>query len=118
MSTRNKEIIEEVNRSFEEKRPEAFLDHCADNIEWSLAGETAKKGKTAIREFMASMGECEAPTIGVTKIISDGDSAACYGDMTMLENEVETTYSYCDIYRFEGEKIAELRTFIVKHQSA
>ncbi|MBK8466607.1 MAG: nuclear transport factor 2 family protein [Chloracidobacterium sp.] len=118
MSTRNKEIIEDVNKSFEENKPETFLDHCTDDIEWTIAGDTAKKGKDAVREFMASMGECEPPKIGVNKIISEGDSAACYGDMTMRENEVETTYSYCDIYRFDGEKIAYLQTFIVKHQSA
>jgi ketosteroid isomerase-like protein len=39
-----------------------------------------------------------------------------YGDMTMTDpSDGKTkTYSYCDVYRFEGDKIAELNSFVVK----
>lgn len=117
MSSRNKEIIEKVNASFEENKPEVFLDFCSDNIKWEMAGEESRTGKQAIREFMSSMGDMEPPKINVTKIISEGDSAACYGDMTMIENGTETSYSYCDVYKFSGDKIAELRSFVVKHKA-
>ena len=117
MSARNKEIIEKVNSAFEANQPEVFLDYCSDDIKWEMAGDDVRTGKDSIREFMASMGDMEPPKINVTAIISEGDSAACYGDMTMIEKGAENSYSYCDVYRFSGEKISELRSFVVKHKS-
>ncbi len=117
MSAKNKEIIEKSNASFEAGKPEDFLALCAEDIEWQMAGENFQKGKDAIREFMSSMGDMEPPKISVTSIISEGDRAACYGNMTMKEKGVENTYSYCDIYRFSGDKIAELNSFVVKNKT-
>ena len=117
MSSRNKEIIEKVNAAFEDNKPEVFLDFCAEDIKWDMAGDEVRTGKQAIRDFMSSMGDMEPPKINVTAIISEGDSAACYGDMTMIENGTETSYSYCDVYKFSGDKIAELRSFVVKHKT-
>ena len=114
---RNKEIIEKVNSAFEQNKPEVFLDACTDDIRWEMAGDEVRTGKDSIRQFMASMGDMEPPKINITAIISDGDSAACYGDMTMVESGTENSYSYCDIYRFSGEKISELRSFVVKHKT-
>jgi len=52
------------------------------------------------------------------QIIVEGDSVAAYGDMKMKDKEGKTVpYGYCDIYRFSGDKIAELRSFVVKTQS-
>ena len=119
MSTeRIKEIIEKVNASFEKNNPEVFLDHCTDDVKWLMAGDEVRTGKDAIREFMASMGDAKLTELNVTQIIAEGDSAACYGEMTMDEGGTPSSYSYCDVYRFTGEKIAELRSFVVKHGTA
>ena len=118
MAANNKEIVEKVNAAFEANKPEVFLDFCSDNINWDMAGDEVRTGKASIREFMASMGsDMEPPTINVTAIISDGDSAACYGDMTMNEKGTENTYSFCDIYRFADDKIIELSSFVVKQKA-
>jgi ketosteroid isomerase-like protein len=117
MAEDNKRIIEEINKAFEDNKPEVFLDYCTEDVRWEMAGDEPRNGKNAIREFMSSMGDMEPPKINVTQIISEGSSAACYGDMTMIEKGTEATYSYCDIYRFAGGKVAELRTFVVKHKT-
>ncbi len=118
MAANNKEIIEKVNAAFEENKPESFLEFCTEDIKWDMAGDDVRTGKDSIREFMASMGsDMDPPKINVTAIISEGDSAVCYGDMTMIEKGAETSYSYCDIYRFSGGKIADLRSFVVKDKT-
>ena len=41
-----------------------------------------------------------------------------YGDMNMKEKDgSKAPYSYCDIYRFRGDKIAELSSFVIKTQA-
>jgi ketosteroid isomerase-like protein len=34
--------------------------------------------------------------------------------MTMTENGSVVPYAYCDVWRFDGDRIAELRAFVIK----
>ena len=113
MSANHKEIIEKVNTGFEKNDVDAFLNACSDDIQWAMAGDEPRKGKESIREWMKSMPDMGPPKINTTAIISEGDTAACYGDMTMKEKGEEKFYSFCDIYKFSGDKIVELRSFAV-----
>lgn len=119
MSDNHRAIVEKVNNAFENNDIEAFLDVCADNIRWTIVGEQEVSGKDAIRELMKSM-ECpDLPSFTIDKVISDGNSAAAYGGVTIKEETGGTaSYSYCDIYTFDDdEKIAELRSFIITPKS-
>ena len=118
MSQENRSIVEEINRSFTEGNTEAFLGHCAEEVIWVMEGETAMTGKAAIREFMAQAEGHEPPHFSVDKMVSEGDSVICYGQMTMNEPDgCEGRYSYCDAYTLKGGNVVELRSFIVKHKS-
>jgi uncharacterized protein len=115
MSTKNKEIIEKVNAAFAENSVEGFLSFCADDVEWTIAGDRTVKGKDAIRQWMASMTLQEPPTFTVDNLIAEGDLVAANGDMTMKDKDGKAVpYSYCDIYRFRGDKIIELKSFVTK----
>lgn len=118
MGNNNKVIVEKVNAAFAKGDTEVFLEHCLDNVVWNMVGEKTTKGVKAIREWMASMGGMEPPKFTVDTMIADGDFVACYGDMTMKNKTGSSEdYSYCDVYRFSGDKIAELRSFVVKHKT-
>jgi ketosteroid isomerase-like protein len=117
MSPKNKEIVEKVNASFAEGRVEGFLSHCADDVVWTMVGNKTTRGKKAIREWMASM-DMEPPKFTVDNIIADGDFVTAYGEMTMKEKDGKVApYSYCDIYRFRGDKIVELSSFVIKTEA-
>ena len=61
------------------------------------------------------MKDMEPPKFTVDKIIAEGDSVVSCGDMTMKDKEGKNQqYSYCDIYSFENDKIAELTSFVIK----
>ena len=67
---------------------------------------------------MKQMDGFEPPKFTVDKMIADGDSVACYGEMTMTAPpEHAGTYSFCDIYTFAGGKVKELRAFVMKQKS-
>ena len=57
MSETNKAIIEKVNAAFDQNNPEVFLEYCADDIRWDMAGGEVQKGKQAIRESHSIRGE-------------------------------------------------------------
>ena len=117
MSSRNKQIVEQVNASFAQNNVEGFLSRCADDVAWTMVGEKGIQGKDAIRQWMKSM-TAEPPQFTVSNVIAEGDFVAAYGDMTMKDKDgTATPYSYCDIYRFRGDKIAELSSFVIKTEA-
>ncbi len=118
MSEKNIAIVNEINDAFTINDTEAFLAHCTDDLYWAMAGDTEQKGKATIREWMKQMDGHEAPKFTVDAIFGDADHVACHGEMTMKGKEgTEAKYSYCDVYTFTGEKVSELRSFVVTHKS-
>jgi ketosteroid isomerase-like protein len=115
MAVNTKAIVEKVNTAFAENRPENFLAHCADDVVFTMVGDpTPVKGKEALRKWMASMSG-EPPTFTAQHVITEGDSAASHGEMRMKDKEGKAqSYAYCDIYRFRGDKIVELKAFVTK----
>lgn len=114
MSAKIKEIVGRVNAAFAENDLEGFLSFCADEVKWTMVGGKTVDGKDAIRRWMASM-EFGPPDFTVDNVIAEGDFVAAHGDMTMKEKDGKAiSYSYCDIYRFHGDKIVELRSFVIK----
>jgi uncharacterized protein len=114
MSAKNKEIVARVDAAFAENNVEGFLSFCADGVEWTMVGDRKVKGKEAIRHWLASMGS-ESPNFSPAGMIAEGDFVSAYGNMTMKDKGGEAVpYSYCDIYRFQGSKIVELRSFVIK----
>ena len=117
MSDKNKEIVQQINDSFTAGNTEAFLSHCTEDVIWNMAGDETRTGKTTIREWMSQMDGMEPPNFTVDKAVAEGDTVVCYGDMMMKgEDGKETKYSFVDAYQFRDDKVAELRSFIVKHK--
>lgn len=47
--------------------------------------------------------------------IAEGDFLTALGDIILKDEDgTATHYSYCDIWRFRGDKIVELRAFVIK----
>ena len=118
MSVNTKAIVEKVNAAFAAGSTEGFLAFCADDVAWTMVGDTTVQGKDAIRQWLASMGPMEPPQFTVHNVIAEGDFVTAYGDMTMKEKDgVVMPYAYCDIYHFRGEKIVALRAFVIQTEA-
>ena len=72
MSQENKRIVEEINTSFIEGKPEDFLKHCSEDVVWTMVGDKTTKGLSAVREWMKQMDGFEPPKFTVDKMIADG----------------------------------------------
>ncbi len=116
MSNKHEEIVGKINDSFLNGDIEGFLSFCSDDVKWTMAGSTVKTGKDEIRTWMRSMDDSEPPKFTVDRMISNEDSVVCYGEMTMKgESGSDERYAYCDVYRFENEKVVDLNAFVVKY---
>ena len=113
MSAKNKAIIDKANDAFAKNDVEALLALCHDNFTWTMVGSDPAVGKAAVREWM-KQAPPEMPKFTVDAVVADGDYVTCVGDMTMPEKGVDVPYAYCDVWRLQGDKIAELKAFVIK----
>ena len=114
MSEKNKAILEKGNAAVAEGNNEGLLSFCADDTEWTFVGDKTLKGKEAIRQYMATT-YIEPPKFTVTDLIAEGDFVTALGNITLKDEDGKAVhYSYCDVWRFRGDKIVELRAFVIK----
>ena len=117
MAEKNKEIVAKADAAFADVDIEEFLALCVEDVKWTMVGDRTLTGKDNIREWMMSM-NAAPPKISPANTIAEGDFITAYGDMTMTDKTGKVIpYSYCDIYRIRGNKIAELRSFVIKTEA-
>ena len=110
----HKRILEQVNNAFAKNDIDGFLDLCTENIEWTMVGDTIVTGKKAIREWMKSM-DPGTPAIKVDQVVAEGDVAVAIGSFRMKDKDGRpASFEYCDVYRFQGDRIAALKAFVIK----
>nr|WP_315030046.1 nuclear transport factor 2 family protein [uncultured Chryseobacterium sp.] len=114
MSTKNKEILEKANSAITKGDYEGFLSFCTDQVKWTFIGDQVLNGKEEVRQYMAKT-YLEPPKFNVNKIVADGDFVIAVGEISLKNPDGKTIhYSYCDIWRFENNKMAELEAFVVE----
>jgi uncharacterized protein (TIGR02246 family) len=113
MSARHKEIVEAVNAAFARNDIEAFLEYCAEDFVWTIVGDETVAGKEAIRKWMGSV-PSEPPVFSVADVVAEGDLVVTRGDMTMKDQGTTGAYAFCDVWRFRGDQLVELRAFVIK----
>ena len=114
MSDKNKAILEETNAAIAQGNYEGFLSFCTDDTEWTFVGDRTLKGKAAVRQWMATE-YMEPPLNIVANLIAEGDFVTALGDLTIKDEDGKAAhYSYCDIWRFRGDKMVELKAFVIK----
>ena len=114
MSETHKQVLQAANSAISKGDYESFLKHCTEETQWHFIGERTLSGKDMVREWMAETYR-EPPKFKVDHLINEGDWLTALGEITSKDDEGnEVRYSYCDVWRFEGEKLAELRAFVIR----
>jgi ketosteroid isomerase-like protein len=113
MSTTHKETLTKANEAIARGDFEGFLLHCTENTVWSFVGDRTLRGKEAVRQWMVEAYR-EPPKFKVRQLIAEGEYLVALGEITLKnENGKETDFSYCDVWRFENGRMAELKAFVI-----
>lgn len=111
----NKEILQRANKAVSQGDNEGFLSCCTQDTVWTFVGEQTLKGKEAVRQYMAAA-YLEPPKFEVETLVAEGEFVTAVGKISMKDNEGKMLdYSYCDVWRFRGGKMAELKAFVIKN---
>jgi ketosteroid isomerase-like protein len=107
MSENNKAILEAANAAIAQGNYEGFLSFCTDDTKWQFVGDKTLNGKEAVRQWMATE-YVEPPLNIVANLIAEGDFVTALGDLTIKDEDGKAAhYSYCDIWRFRGDKMSQ-----------
>lgn len=110
----NTTILHKANEFVSKGDYESFLTYCTPDTKWVFVGERILNGKEEVRAYMKEF-YFEPPVFSVEKAIEDGDFVTVTGDISLKnKNGKYDHYTYCDIWRFEDGKIAELKAFVIE----
>ena len=114
MSATHKQLLEAANSAISKGDYEGFLKHCTEDTQWHFIGDRTLSGKEMVRQWMAETYH-DPPEFKINHLISEGDWLTALGEITSKDDEGnEVCYDYCDVWRFEGDKLAELRAFVIR----
>jgi len=113
MAKTHKEVLMEANEAIARGDFEGFLVHCTEGTVWNFLGDRTLRGKEAVRRWMAETYK-EPPRFKVSQLIADGEFLAALGEITLKDDKgKDAAFSYCDVWRFEGGRMAELNAFVI-----
>ena len=113
MSQTHKDVLMQANAAITRGDFEGFLRHCTEDTVWNFIGERALRGKEEVRQWMIEAYR-EPPKFRVREMIADGNLLAAVGEITLKdESGREKEYSYCDVWRFENGRLAELNAYVI-----
>lgn len=117
MTNQNKAILEKANAAVTSGDNEGFLAHCTEDVQWTFVGDQTLHGKAAVRQYMETT-YVEPPKFKVANLISEGDFVTALGEIALKDKEGElVNYKYCDVWRLEEGKLAELTAFVIAIES-
>lgn len=114
---KNATILHQANEFVKKGNYEDFLTHCTPDTKWVFVGERILEGKDKVRAYMKEF-YVEPPVFTVETTIEEGSMVTVTGEITLkAPNGIYHHYDYCDIWRFENGKIAELKAFVIEKEN-
>lgn len=113
---KNITILHTANEFIAKGDYESFLAYCTAGTEWVFVGERILQGKEEVRAYMKEFYQ-EPPVFDVEKSIAEGDFVMVTGEIRLRNRDGKYDhFDYCDIWRFEDGKMAELSAFVIEKQ--
>ena len=114
---KNATILHQANEFVKKGDYESFLVYCTQDTKWVFVGERILEGRDKVRGYMKEL-YLEPPVFTVEKTIEEGNYVTVTGEITLkAANGTYNHYDYCDVWRFENGKIAELKAFVIEKKS-
>ena len=110
-----KTINQKVSDEFSKGNFEFAFPHFAEDIQWSVVGAPAIKGKEAVTAHCKKMlKEMEGSVLTNTRHIIGEDSIATEGYCDYINDGKPGRVEYCDVYKFNGEKLQTITSYCIE----
>jgi len=109
----NDELFKRISEEFAKGNLgfcEAFM---ADDIKWNILGSDTIVGKEQVLE-VSKMAQLQSyPVITIKNIVQEGDWVVIESTgEAKTKNGKQYNQAYCEVYRFDNEKLQEITTYL------
>jgi uncharacterized protein len=113
MPINNQELIRKISEAFVKGDIEYFKTYLTDDIKWNILGTNPIIGKKAVLEVY-NMSELESFPVSVIKnIVANGNYVVVESTGKATTKNGKPYYqSYCDVFRFSGDQLQEITTYL------
>ena len=111
---KNTEILIAANQLVSEGKYEEYLSYLTEDSKWVFVGERTLLGKEAVRQYIREF-YLAPPIFDMERSIEEGEYVTAAGSIALKNADGSYShYSYCDIWRFDGGKLAEVTAYVIK----
>lgn len=110
----NTKILLEANQLVRDGKYEEYLSYLTQDSKWIFVGERTLLGKEAVRQYMQEF-YLAPPIFDMERSIEEGDLVTAAGNISLKNPDGSYShYSYCDIWRFDNGKLAEVTAYVIE----
>jgi ketosteroid isomerase-like protein len=110
-----KTIHQQLSKEFSKGNFPFAFPHFADDIQWNVVGASTIKGKEAVTAHCNKMlEEMTGSVLTNTNHIIGEDAIATEGYCTYSNDGKPGRVQYCDVYKFDGEKVKEITSYCIE----
>lgn len=85
------------------------MDYLAEDVKWTLVGDSPIEGKADFEAALQSMSDNKASKLTIHQILTHGKEAAVHGEMLMEDGK---TYAFADFYQFSSAKSEKVKAIV------
>jgi uncharacterized protein len=113
MERTNSQLKIQISETFAIGNLEFAQRHFADDISWNILGEKTIAGKEQILEVSKMIHLENFPVIEIKNIVAEGDYVIIESTgKATTKNGKPYNQTYCDVFKFAGEKLKEVTTYL------
>jgi uncharacterized protein len=106
-------LLKKISEEFAKGNLEFSAAYLADDIEWKILGNDTITGKEQVLEVSKMLQLESYPIITIKNIVADGNYVVVESiGKAKTKKGKPYNQTYCDIFRFNNEKIQEITTYL------
>jgi predicted SnoaL-like aldol condensation-catalyzing enzyme len=113
----NTKILLDANQLVREGKYEEYLSYLTEDSKWVFVGERTLLGKEAVRQYIKEF-YLAPPIFDMEISIEEGNFVTATGNISLKNIDGSYShYSYCDIWRFDNGKLAEVKAYVIEKKT-
>lgn len=113
----NTKILLDANQLVREGKYEEYLSYLTEDSKWVFVGERTLLGKEAVRQYIKEF-YLAPPIFDMERSIEEGNFVTATGNISLKNVDGSYShYSYCDIWRFDNGKLAEVKAYVIEKKT-
>ena len=113
MITINSQLLKKISEEFAKGNLQFCSAYLADDVKWNILGSNPIIGKEEVLEVSKMLQLESFPVITIKNVVAEGNYVVVESTgEARTKSGKPYNQSYCDVFRFDGEQLKEIITYL------